>query len=334
MKRKLRWGVLGCANIAIHSVIPGIKGSETSEVLAIASRGLEKAKKTAGELDIERAYGSYEELLQDPDIDVVYIPLPNHLHKDWTIKAAEAGKHVLCEKPLALNQEEAEQMVRACREAGVKLAEAFMYRYHPRYERMKEILKSGEIGTIRALHGTFTFNNAEDKDNVRYRAEWGGGSIYDVGCYPISAARFLLEQEPEAVTVQGFFSSEHDNVDMMATGLIEFPNQLGVTFMCGMWANFQNTLQIVGTKGKIDVPNAFIVNSNLGGSFTVTVDGETRTEPVEELNQYTVQVDEFAKSILEGTPLRFPLEDSIRNMKVIDACLASARDKKRILVHK
>ena len=333
MTKKLRWGVLGCANIAIHSVIPAIKDSKTSEVLAIASRGLEKAKRTAAELGIERVYGSYQELLQDPDIDAVYIPLPNHLHKEWTIKAAEAGKHVLCEKPLALNQEEAVEMVRACNEAGVKLSEAFMYRYHPRYERIKEILKAGEIGTIRGLHGTFTFNNAGDKDNVRYRADWGGGSIYDVGCYPISAARFLLEQEPEAVTVQGFFSPEHDNVDMMATGLIEFPDQLAVTFMCGMWANFQNTLQIVGTKGKIDVPNAFIVNADLGGSFSVTVDGETRIEPVEELNQYTIQVDEFAKSILEEAPLRFPLEDSIRNMKVIDACLTSARDKKRVLVN-
>ncbi|MEH7095756.1 Gfo/Idh/MocA family protein [Neobacillus vireti] len=330
MKEKLRWGVLGCANIAIHSVIPAIKNSESSVVLAIASRSLEKARSTAAELGIERSYGSYDALLQDPDIDAVYIPLPNHLHKEWTIKAAKAGKHVLCEKPLALNQEEASEMVTACKEAGVKLGEAFMYRYHPRYERIKEILNSGEIGTIRGLHGSFTFNNAEDKDNVRYRAEWGGGSIYDVGCYPISAARLLLEQEPEAVTVQAFFSPEHDNVDMMVTGLIEFPNQLGVTFMCGMWANFQNTLQIVGTKGKIDVSNAFIVNSNLGGSFTVTVDGETRTEPVEEFNQYTLQVDEFAESILAGTSLRFPSEDSIKNMKVIDACLLSAKNKQRV----
>lgn len=330
MEQKLRWGVLGCANIAIHSVIPAIKNSETSVVHAIASRGLEKARSTAAELEIERAYGSYEELLQDPEIDVVYIPLPNHLHKEWTIKAAKAGKHVLCEKPLALNQEEAAEMVGACKEAGVKLGEAFMYRYHPRYERIKEILNSGEIGTIRGLHGSFTFNNAADKNNVRYRAEWGGGSIYDVGCYPISAARFLLDREPEAVTVQAFYSPEHDHVDMMVSGLIEFPENIGVTFLCGMWAHFQNTLQIVGTKGKIDIPNAFIVNSDLGGDFKVTVDGETRTEPCKELNQYTTQVDEFALSIIDGTSPRFPSEDAIRNMKVIDACLLSAKNKQRV----
>src|SRR3954471_18213982 len=155
MKRKLRWGVLGCANIAIDSVIPGVKGSQTSEVLAIASRGLEKAKRTADDLNIERAYGSYNELLQDPDIDAVYIPLPNHLHKEWTIRAAAAGKHVLCEKPIALDEAEAKEMVEACEHAGVFLAEAYMYRHHPRWQIMKDIMQSGEIGEIRNIHATY-----------------------------------------------------------------------------------------------------------------------------------------------------------------------------------
>lgn len=333
MKRKLRWGVLGCANIAIKSVIPAIQSSRTSELIAIASRNIEKAKKTADETGIERAYGSYEELLEDRDVDAVYIPLPNHLHMEWTVKAAQAGKHILCEKPLALNQEQAERMIHACKKEGVQLAEAFMYRHHPRYKRIKEILESAEIGEIRGLHGTFTFNNAQDKNNIRYHAEWGGGSIYDVGCYPINAARYLLGREPKAVTVQAFFSPEHDNVDMMATGLIEFPNHIGLTFMCGMWADFQNTFQILGTEGKIEIPSAFLVHSTEQAHFTVTVKGETRTEKSPETNHYTAQVDEFAESILNGIPLRFPAEDAILNMKVIDGCLKSARERRRVVLN-
>ncbi|MFS0636795.1 Gfo/Idh/MocA family oxidoreductase [Mesobacillus foraminis] len=332
MEKKLRFGVLGCANIAVGSVIPALKKSELCEVVAIASRGIEKAERTAAELGIERAYGSYEELLSDPEVDAVYIPLPNHLHKEWTIKSAQAGKHVLCEKPLALNQEEAEEMVQACREAGVKLAEAFMYRHHPRYSRVKEIIDSGEIGTIRAVNGSFTFNNAGDAGNVRYRADWGGGAIYDVGCYPISAARFLLGQEPEAATVQAFFSPEHDHVDMMASGLIEFPNHVGLTFTCGMWAEFQNTLQVIGSEGRIDIPSAFVAGSAEAGSFTVTVKGEKRTEESPAVNQYSIQGNLFARSILENTPLRFESEDAIFNMKAIDACLTSAKEKQRVVL--
>jgi xylose dehydrogenase (NAD/NADP) len=329
-QKKINWGIIGTANIAKKSVIPGIQQSETGVVAAIASRGIEKAEKAAQELGIERAYGSYEELLQDQDIDAVYIPLPNHLHKEWTLKAAEAGKHVLCEKPLALNAEEAKEMVEKCQSAGVKLAEAFMYRYHPRYERVKEIIQSGEIGTVRGLHGAFTFNNAGDKDNVRYKQFMGGGSVYDVGCYPISVARFILESEPEAATVQAFFSPEHDDVDMMASGLLEFPNSVGMTFDCGMWADFRNTLQILGTEGRIDLPSAFLYHSPEDAGFYVTVKGEQRFEAVPDLNQYALQADEFGKSILTDAPIRFPSEDAVRNMRVIDACLKSARERARV----
>jgi D-xylose 1-dehydrogenase (NADP+, D-xylono-1,5-lactone-forming) len=328
--KKIRWGVLGCAGIAKRSVIPGIQQSETGEVTAIASRGIDKAKLTAEELNIPKAYGSYEELLADPEIEAVYIPLPNHLHKEWTIKAAEAGKHVLCEKPLAINASEAQEMVAACEKAGVVFAEAFMYRYHPRYEVIRDMIKSGEIGELRGIHATFTFNNAKDKGNVRYKQEWGGGSLYDVGVYPISAARMLLDQEPQAATVHAFFSEEHDQVDMMASGILEFERGVALSFDCGMWADFRNTLEVVGSEGRIEVPSAFIVNQNEQDNIILFTKGERKEVEVPRLNQFALQADAMGRSILNGEPLPFPSTDAILNMKVLDACLTSAKERRRV----
>jgi D-xylose 1-dehydrogenase (NADP+, D-xylono-1,5-lactone-forming) len=328
--KKIRWGIIGCARIAKRSVIPGIQQSETGVVAAIASRGLKKAKQTAEELNIPIAYGSYEELLADPNIDGVYIPLPNHLHKEWTIRAAEAGKHVLCEKPLAINARDAEEMVDSCERAGVVFAEAFMYRYHPRYKMIQDIIKSGEIGELRGIHGTFTFNNAKDKGNVRYNQDWGGGSLYDVGVYPISAARMLLGQEPQAATVHAFFSEEYDHVDMMASGILEFNNGVALTFDCGMWAAFRNNLEIVGTEGRIEVPSAFIVNQDEQDNFFVFTNDGHREVEVPRLNQYSLQADALGRSIQSGEPISFPATDAILNMKVLDACLTSARERRRV----
>ncbi|UVI28532.1 Gfo/Idh/MocA family protein [Paenibacillus spongiae] len=326
MSKKLRWGVIGCAGIAVGSVIPGIKQSETGEVTAIASRGLEKAQQTAAKLDIPKAYGSYEEILQDSDIDAIYIPLPNHLHMEWSIRAMEAGKHVLCEKPIALNAAEAQKMADVSKKAGVHLAEAFMYRFHPRYDRIKEIIQSGEIGELRGIHSTFTFNNAGDSKNVRYRKEWGGGSIYDVGCYPLSAARLLLDAEPEAATVHALLSPEHDYVDMMASGVVEFPGSVALTFDCGMWAAFRNTLEVLGTEGRIEVPSAFIGDA----SFVVHTRDGRREEQQPALNQYALQADNFARVVWGEQPARFAPEDAVANMRIIDACLESAETRKRV----
>lgn len=325
-QRQLRWGIVGCAGIAQRAVIPGIQQSTSGVVAAIASRDEQKAKETAERLNIPQSYGSYEQLLEDDSIDAVYIPLPNHLHKEWTIRAAQAGKHVLCEKPIALNQQEAEHMAEACEQAGVVLAEAFMYRYHPRWDRIKEIIDSGEIGAVRGLHGTFTFNNAGDKSNVRYRKDWGGGSVYDVGCYPISAARLVLGAEPEGVTCQAFFSPEHDDVDMMASGLLEFPNSVSLTFDCAMWADFRNTFEILGSDGRIELPSAFIGNPN----FYVTAKGQRREEEMPQLNTYSLQADAFAESVFEGRKLRFSPSDAVANMRIIDACLLSATERIRV----
>lgn len=330
--KKLRWGILGCAGIAKRAVIPGLHLSELNEVAAIASRDADNAKKTAEEHNIGAAYGSYEALLADDSIDVIYIPLPNHLHREWTIRAAEAGKHILCEKPLALTEKEAAEMAEACRGAGVLLSEAFMYRYHPRYQMMKELIAAGEIGEVRGIRSAFTFNNAGHKENVRYRKDWGGGSIYDVGCYPINAARLLLGKEPEAVTVQALFSPEHDDVDMMASGLVEFEGAVSLTFDCGMWAAFRNPLEVLGTDGLIEVPSAYVTGEPGSANFFVSSKGERKEIEVPYVNAYTAQADHLARAINGETTLKFGAEDALSNMKVIDACLLSARERTRIIL--
>lgn len=331
MSQKLRWGILGCASIAKRSVIPGLQQSRLNEVAAIASRDQDKATQAAEELNIPTAYGSYESLLADSSIDAIYIPLPNHLHKEWSIRAAEAGKHILCEKPLALTEAEAAEMAEAAAKAGVLLAEAFMYRYHPRYDMIKELITSGAIGEVRGIRSAFTFNSSANHGNVRFRKDWGGGSIYDVGCYPINAARILLDKEPEAVTVQALFSPEHDHVDMMASGLIEFEGDVSLTFDCGMWAAYRNPLEVVGMEGLIEVPFAYSLPENGANFFLTTGDGRKEIE-VPLANAYSEQGDHMAEAILNNKPLRFPTEDAIHNMKVIDACLQSAHERKRIVL--
>lgn len=326
--KKVRWGIMSTASIAKRSVIPGIQESERNEVAAVASRSLDNAQVFASELGIPKAYGSYEALLNDPDIDAVYIPLPNHLHKAWTIKAAEAGKHILCEKPIALDAEEAAEMAEACKKANVILAEAYMYRHQKRYGEIKERIKSGEIGEVRGIHSVFTFNGAGNKGNIRFKKEWGGGSIYDVGCYPISAARFLLDEEPSAVTAHAFFSPEHDNVDMMASGLMEFSNGVGLTFDCAMWAESRNELEILGSEGRIVMKSAFLGDQ----SYEIIKNGQTEVIQDDNINSYALQADRFAESVLDGNPAKFTAEDMISNMKALKGALLSAEKQERIIL--
>ncbi|MFF2480253.1 Gfo/Idh/MocA family protein [Paenibacillus sp. NPDC058071] len=332
MSKKLKWGIMGCAGIAKRAVIPGLQLSELNEAYAIASRDLDHAKKTAEELGIPVAYGSYEALLADSSIDVIYIPLPNHLHKEWAIKAIQAGKPVLCEKPLALNEREAAEMAEAAAQAGVLLAEAFMYRYHPRYAKVKKLIDSGAIGEVRGIRSAFTFNNAGDSANVRYRKDWGGGSLYDVGCYPINAARLLLGREPEAATVNALFSPDHDDVDMMASGLIEFGGGVSLTFDCGMWAEFRNPLEVLGTNGIIELPSAFVTPTAESAAVILSANGKRQEIEVPHVNAYTEQADQIARAITTGTPLAYSVSDAVLNMKVIDACLLSAREHTRVVL--
>lgn len=338
--RKLRWGILGTAQIALNRLVPAMRESELNEAAAIASRDEAKAKEAAEKLGIPSAYGSYEELLADETIDAVYVPLPNHLHKKWAIRAAEAGKHVLCEKPLALTEREAREIAEACGRSGVHLAEAFMYRHHPRYEQIRERIAGGEIGEVRTMHLTFRYNMEDwmSRDNIRLRREYGGGALYDVGCYCINAARMLLGKEPIAVTYQAVRSPEHDHVDVMGTGLLEFPGGVAVTFSCGMIAYSSNTIHIVGSKGTIEVPVAFLHIPVLSPNFQVTKGGpggppmERREVEVPDVNPYAAQVDDFARAVLLGEPAKFGPSDAIGNMRVIDACLRSEYEGKRIIL--
>ncbi|MDO7905703.1 Gfo/Idh/MocA family oxidoreductase [Paenibacillus sp. JX-17] len=331
MSRKLKWGILGTAEIARSAIIPAIQESEYGDVVAIASRRAEHAAEVAEQMQIPRSYGSYEELLQDEEVEAVYIPLPNHLHKEWTIKAAQAGKHVLCEKPSSLNAMDTTEMVEACNQAGVVFAEGFMYRYHPKHQRIKEIINSGEIGDIRGIHCTFTFNQADQQGNVRFNREMGGGSIYDVGVYPISAARMYLDREPEAVMVHALYSPEHGDVDMMASGLLEFPGDVTLTFDCGMWAASRSNMEILGTKGTIAMPKMFgWEKSTMVPQIFVHTGTVTREERLKGRNSFLLQVEAFSTAVLEGKPLPYDPSDAILNMKVIDACQQSARERRRV----
>lgn len=323
----LRWGIMSTANIGKRSTIPGIQASKRNKVVAVASRSLANAQAFAEELNIPKAYGSYEALLADSEIDAVYIPLPNHLHKEWTIKAAQAGKHILCEKPIALDEKEAAEMVAVCQEENVVLAEAFMYRHQQRYLDIKARIQAGEIGEVRGIHGVFTFDSSGAAGNIRFTKEWGGGSIFDVGCYPISAARFLLDEEPVAVTAHAFFSPEHGDVDMMASGLMEFSNGVALTFDCGMWAAGRNRLEILGTKGRILLQNAFVGDQ----SYDVIINGQVEKIEDENIDSYQRQADHFAETVQDGKAALFPVDDPIKNMKAVKAALDSAEKNERIV---
>jgi xylose dehydrogenase (NAD/NADP) len=329
--KKLRWGILGAATIAEGAVIPAIQQSELGELTAIASRNIEKSKRLADKFQISKYFDNYDDLLADESIDAVYIPLPNHLHHEWTIKAAKAGKHVLVEKPASLNASLTAEMVNACNAAGVNFTEAFMYRYHLRYAMIKQIVDSGEIGELQGIQGSFTFFYDGDPQNYRLDPSMGGGSLYDIGVYPVSAARLFFGTEPEAATVHALFKEEFGGVDMMASGVLEFPGGKALTFECGMLANFRNSLHLTGTKGHIEVPYAYL-STNRNENFFLTKDDVTREIEVPSANSYVCQVDDFARSVLNNEPNKFKAEDAVLNMKVIDACLTSARERKRIII--
>lgn len=328
MAEHVRWGIMGCAGIARDCIMPAIMESSNGSIEAIASRGLEKSRALAAQFGVEKSYGSYDELLEDKDVDAVYIPLPNHLHKEWTVKAAEAGKHVLCEKPFALNAWEAELMIKACSDAGVLLAEAMMYRHHPVLQRAQRLVAEGGVGELRVIRGSFTYNNPGQANNIRYHAAWGGGSLYDIGGYPLSAARFFTGLEPEAVTVNSFYSAEHDGVDMMSTGLVEFANGLTMTFDCGMWAEERRCLEIVGSEGRIEIPHAFSGKEQSG--YYLFSGGELQEYREAAVNAYVRQIEDFGRAVFGHIPQLFGPEDALLNMRLLDACLVSAKDRRRV----
>lgn len=323
MEDRIRWGILSTANIALKRFIPGVFGSRNGVVAAIASRDLGRARESAGRLGIAKAYGSYEALLADPDIDAVYNPLPNSLHAEWTLKAAAAGKPVLCEKPLALSSSEAKGMIDGCREHGVALMEAFMYRFHPQHARVRTLLAEGAIGELRAVRAAFTFLlEPFPRHNVRLQHDLGGGALMDVGCYAINAIRMLFGEEPRWASAQWDFRDEFD-VEVSATGVLGFSDQRMGTFDCGFRAAGQGSYSVVGTKGQIDVFNAF-VPGDADVSVLITTGSDRREERIGGVDQYRLEAEEFADALLQRRPPAIPVNDALGTLKTIEALRASA----------
>jgi predicted dehydrogenase len=328
--RKVRWGVLGVANIATAKVIPAMQRGARSEVVAIASRDLEKARRAAANLGIPKAYGSYEALLEDPEIDAVYIPLPNHLHVPWSIRAAEAGKHVLCEKPISLTVRECSALIDARNRTGVKIGEAFMVRTHPQWLRARELARSGEIGELRAVVSAFSYSNLDAK-NIRNVAEWGGGGLMDIGCYAIQLSRFLFGVEP--ARVMGLIERDPEmHVDRLASAVLDFGTGQSI-FTCGTQVVPFQRAQILGTRARIQMEIPF--NAPPDRPCSISLDNGTdvsgsgiRTEEFPACDQYTIQGDLFSAAVEGEGDVPTPLEDSIRNMAVIEALFQSAENGK------
>ncbi|SMQ86118.1 Predicted dehydrogenase [Devosia lucknowensis] len=326
MADKIRWGILSTANIGMQKVTPAIQRSPSSEVVAIASRDAGKARAAADQLGIARAHGSYEELFADPDIDAIYNPLPNHLHVPMTLAAARAGKHVLCEKPIALSAREAEQL----RDIpdGIIVLEAFMVRFHPQWARIREIIRSGELGDIRSINAVFTYHNV-DPANVRNQSDIGGGGIMDIGCYPITAGRYLFEGEPERV-VSLVERDPGFGTDRLASVLADFGGGRQLSFTCSTQATPHQRVQVFGTKGKAEIIIPFNAPPNERTAITVDTgapfDGSlARREILPACDQYTEQAEAFAQAVLGRKPLPWGVDDAIASMRVIDAIFESEK---------
>jgi predicted dehydrogenase len=324
--KKVRWGILSTANIGIEKVIPGIMKSPHSEVVAIASRDLDRAKAAAQQLGIPRAHGSYEALFADPEIDAIYNPLPNHLHVPMTVAAAKAGKHVLCEKPIALNAKDAEAL-RECPPDRLVL-EAFMVRFHPQWLRAREIIRSGELGEVRVVRAMFSYFNA-DPNNVRNIADIGGGGILDIGCYPIVGARFLFEDEPKRV-VSMVERDPNFKTDILATIIADFGGGRRLDFTCSTQLVGQQKVEVLGTKGRLEIVIPFnapadsrtAIIIDTGAPFDGTL---ARREILPACDQYTEQAEAFALAVLGRQSLPYGIEDAIQNMRILDAVFASEK---------
>lgn len=314
---KVTWGILSTAKIGLEKVIPAMLRSEHGEVVAIASRHQDQASKAANALGLAKAYGSYASLLADPDVQAVYNPLPNHLHVPWTLKALAAGKHVLCEKPIAMTAMEAQSLLEAAQKyPKLKVMEAFMYRLHPQWIRAKELVNQGEIGDLRTIQSFFSYHN-RDAANIRNLADYGGGGLMDIGCYCISLARFLFDAEPTRVTgcvdIDPAF-----NTDRMASGILEF-EQGTATFTCSTQLAPYQRVHIFGTTGRIEIEIPFNAPPDAPCRLWLQQGSEIGEITFDVADQYTLQCDAFSMAILEDMPVPTPLQDAVNNMKVIEA---------------
>lgn len=321
---RIRWGILSTARIGLTRFIPGAAKSRNGVVHAIASRDGARAAAAAAELGIPRVHDSYEALLADPEVDAIYNPLPNSMHAEWTLRAAEAGKPILCEKPLTVDAEQAAALVADCKRHGVLLMEAFMYRFHPQHARVRELIDGGAIGELRAVRTAFTFSMGTlNPKNVRLQADLAGGALMDVGCYTVNAARMLYGEEPVAAVATADFSSQF-GVDVTLAGVLEFSEHRMATFDCGFQAMGQGWYMAAGTKGTIEVPYAFVPGTK--DTLVILEDGSGRHEErISGVDQYMLEAEEFADCLLEGRAPRIPAEDAVANMRAIDALYRSAR---------
>ncbi len=321
--RKIRWGVLGAAKIATNKVIPAMQRGEYSEITAIASRDLAKARAAATQLSIPKVFGSYEELLADQEVEAIYIPLPNHLHVPWSLKALKAGKHVLCEKPIALTSAEAQTLVDAAkRYPRRQVMEAFMYRFHPQWQRAKKLVSDGAIGELRTIHSVFSYYNL-DPHNIRNIADVGGGGLMDIGCYNISTSRFVFGKEPQRV----FGIVDYDpkfKTDRLVSGILDFGSGTA-TFTCSTQLSPYQRVNIFGTKGRIEIEIPFNPSSDMPTKMWHQNGNRVEEIVFDPCDQYTLQGDAFSLAILNDTPVPTPLQDAAANMKVIEAIVESGK---------
>lgn len=326
MNRKIRWGVLGAASIAVKKVIPAMKDSISCRISALASRDIRKAKAAARSLSIRKFYGSYQDLLADPDIDAVYIPLPNHLHLEWTIRSAQAGKHVLCEKPLGLNAEEVRKLIGIRDLTGVKIQEAFMVRTHPSWILVKELIKAGRIGKLNAITGFFSYFN-DDASNIRNKLEMGGGALLDIGCYCVNISRFIFDAEPQRVSG----SIDRDpvtGIDKLSSAILDFPDGHSV-FSCSTQLVQYQRMHFLGTKGRIEVQIPFNIPLSSPTKILIDDGSDLYGENIEMIeiapaNQYSIQFELFSDAILKNSGQAVSLEDSFGNAAAIDAIFRSS----------
>ena len=321
---KVRWGVLSTADIGVKKVIPAMQQGQYCEMVGIASRNLAKAQAVAGQLGFAKAYGSYEALLADPEIEAVYIPLPNHLHVPWSIKALEAGKHVLCEKPIGLTSAEGQQLLDESKKyPHLKVMEAFMYRHHPQWQRAKELVKGCAIGELRTIQTFFSYYN-DDPENIRNMAAIGGGGLMDIGCYCISLSRFIFDAEPERVV--GIV--EYDPVfrtDRLASAMMDFGRGTS-TWTCATQVNDYQRVHIFGTEGRVEIEIPFNAPPDRPCKMWHQRGDEIEEIVLDIVDQYTIQGDLFSQAVLNDTEVPTPLEDAVANMKVIEAIVRSGRE--------
>lgn len=311
------WGIISTAKIGMEKVIPAIQQAGNCKVKGIASRSFEQAEKAAKKLDIPNAYGSYEELLEDDSIDAIYNPLPNHLHVPKTLAALQAGKHVLCEKPIALNADEAQKLVHHAKQyPHLKVMEAFMYRFHPQWKKAKSLVDSSEIGDLKTISSFFSYYN-DDPENIRNKPDMGGGGLMDIGCYCISLSRYLFAEEPSEV--KGFRKIDPTfQTDYLASGTLNFESGTAI-FTCATQANPYQQVTIVGTEGIIAIDIPFNAPPDQKTRIWLHQNGQKTEISFEPVNQYTLQAEAFSDAIIHDTPVPTPLEDAVNNMTVIDA---------------